>query len=117
MTATTRSASITPSSMSFASSEASLTLCRGTLRTSIGAGNCSLFLHRGPGPALLQGPAAAPSRVPPRACEGRGGRGPSTVGGRRVLLQDGADVVARDGVGDVLEGCDDGAAGGSRAMS
>src|SRR5829696_3821342 len=38
MTAMTRSASITPSSMSLASSEASLTLCRGTLRTSIGAG-------------------------------------------------------------------------------
>src|SRR3954452_8130718 len=38
MTATTRSASMTPSSMSLASSEASLTLCSGTLRTSIGAG-------------------------------------------------------------------------------
>src|SRR4051812_3485058 len=38
MTAITRSASITPSSMSLASSEASLTLCSGTLRTSMGAG-------------------------------------------------------------------------------
>src|SRR3954447_11954823 len=38
MMATTRSASSTPSSMSFASSDASLTLCSGTLRTSIGAG-------------------------------------------------------------------------------
>src|SRR6478735_2510070 len=38
MTAMTRSASMTPSSMSLASSEASLTLCSGTLRTSIGAG-------------------------------------------------------------------------------
>src|SRR3954452_16921604 len=38
MTAMTRSASMTPSSMSLASSEASLTLCRGTLRTSMGAG-------------------------------------------------------------------------------
>src|ERR1700712_3652474 len=38
MTAMTRSASITPSSMSLANSEASLTLCSGTLRTSIGAG-------------------------------------------------------------------------------
>src|SRR4051812_18489626 len=38
MTATTRSASMTPSSMSLASSLASLTLCSGTLRTSIGAG-------------------------------------------------------------------------------
>src|SRR3712207_7046425 len=101
MTATTRSASMTPSSMSFASSEASLTLCSGTLRTSIGAGTGSLFLGR-EGVALLQGPAVAPSRVPPRACEGRGGRGPLTVGGRRVLLQDGADVVPGDGVGDVL---------------
>src|SRR4051812_47860609 len=38
MMATTRSASMTPSSMSLASSDASLTLCSGTLRTSIGAG-------------------------------------------------------------------------------
>src|SRR3954452_38959 len=38
MTAMTRSASMTPSSISLASSEASLTLCSGTLRTSIGAG-------------------------------------------------------------------------------
>src|SRR3954467_15073744 len=44
MTATTRSASSTPPSMSLASSEASLTLCSGTLRTSIGAGTGSLFL-------------------------------------------------------------------------
>src|SRR3954471_8200972 len=43
MTATTRSASSTPSSMSLASSDASLTLCRGTLRTSIGAGTGSPF--------------------------------------------------------------------------
>src|SRR5919112_661211 len=41
MTATTRSASMTPSSMSLASSLASLTLCSGTLRTSIGAGTGS----------------------------------------------------------------------------
>src|SRR4051812_46189219 len=41
ITAMTRSASMTPSSMSLASSEASLTLCRGTLRTSIGAGTAS----------------------------------------------------------------------------
>src|SRR4051794_10383218 len=73
MTATTRSASITPSSMSLASSEASLTLCSGTLRTSIGAG------------------IGVPSLD---SC------------------QDGADVVAVDGVGDVLEGGDDGAAAG-----
>src|SRR5687768_13119981 len=70
MTATTRSASMTPSSMSLASSEASLTLCSGTLRTSIGAGIASSSLAGG---------------------------------------QDGADVVALDGVGDVLEGRDDGA--------
>src|SRR4051812_45204027 len=38
MTAMTRSASMTPSSMSLASSEASLTLCSGTLPTSIRAG-------------------------------------------------------------------------------
>src|SRR3954468_17276439 len=44
MTATTRSASSTPSSMSVASSDASLTLCRGTLRTSIGAGTGPPFL-------------------------------------------------------------------------
>src|SRR5918994_896902 len=86
MTATTRSASMAPSSMSFASSEASLTLCSGTLRTSIGAGTGSLFLRR--------------------------------VGGRRVLLQDGADVVPGDGIGDVLERGDDGAdpAGGHEAQ-
>src|SRR5690242_3073061 len=71
MTAMTRSASITPSSMSLASSEASLTLCSGTLRTSIGAGI-----------------------------------GSSSLNGS----QDGADVVTVDGVGDVLEGRDDGAA-------
>src|SRR3712207_6697057 len=70
MTATTRSASITPSSMSLASSEASLTLCSGTLRTSMGAGTA----------------------------------GPLGSG-----EQDGADVVACDGVGDVLERGDDGA--------
>src|SRR5687768_11831236 len=73
MTAITRSASMTPSSMSLASSEASLTLCSGTLRTSIGAGT------------------ASPCRT------GSGGG------------EDGADVVAVDGVGDVLEGGDDGA--------
>src|SRR5579859_3917121 len=38
MTAITRSASNTPSSISLASSLASDTLCRGTLRTSIGSG-------------------------------------------------------------------------------
>src|SRR6476659_1578641 len=43
ITAMTRSASMTPSSMSLASSEASLTLCSGTLRTSIGAGTGSPF--------------------------------------------------------------------------
>src|SRR5690348_18478719 len=71
MTAMTRSASMTPSSMSLASSEASLTLCSGTLRTSIGAGT------------------AVPL--------GSGG-------------QDGAGVVTGDGVGDVFQGRDDGAA-------
>src|SRR3954447_24521653 len=69
MTAMTRSASMTPSSISLASSEASLTLCSGTLRTSIGAGIGFL-----------------------------------STGG-----QDGAGVVSGDGVGDVLEGRDDGA--------
>src|SRR3954467_12409580 len=71
MTAITRSASMTPSSMSLASSEASLTLCRGTLRTSIGAGT---------GLPLLGGG------------------------------EDGAGVVTCDGVGDVFQGRDDGAA-------
>src|SRR3954468_631809 len=71
MTAMTRSASMTPSSMSLASSEASLTLCSGTLRTSIGAGTAVLL--------------------------GSGG-------------QDGSGVVTRDGVGDVFQGRDDGAA-------
>src|SRR5688572_10776714 len=75
MTAITRSASITPSSMSLASSEASLTLCSGTLRTSIGAGTGV--------PLVL-------------AVRGSGG-------------QDGAGVVAGDGVGDVFQGRDDGA--------
>src|SRR3954468_21226493 len=69
MTATTRSASMTPSSMSLASSEAPLTLCSGTLRTSIGAG--IRFLSAG---------------------------------------ENGSGVVAGDGVGDVLERGDDGAA-------
>src|SRR3954454_17771754 len=72
VTAVKRSASTTPSSMSLASSEASLTLCSGTLRTSIGAGI-----------GFLPG-------------YGSGG-------------QDGAGVVATDGVGDVLERRDDGA--------
>src|SRR3954454_18867999 len=72
MTATTRSASRSPTSMSFASSEASLTWCSGTLRTSIGAG----------------------MRIP---LVGSGG-------------DHGAGVVVPDGVGDVLEGGDDGAA-------
>src|SRR3954469_424582 len=71
MTAMTRSASMTPSSMSLASSEASLTLCSGTLRTSIGAGT------------------GFPSR---------------SAG------QNGSGVVSADGVGDVLERGDDGAA-------
>src|SRR3954449_5711129 len=78
MTATTRSASMTPSSMSLASSEASLTLCSGTLRTSIGAGT------------------AVPL--------GSGG-------------QDGAGVVAGDGVGDVFQGRDDGAAWSRRGLT
>src|SRR5829696_8796708 len=69
MTAMTRSASMTPLSMSLASSEASLTLCSGTLRTSIGAG--IRFLSTG---------------------------------------ENGSGVVATDGVGDVLEGGDDGSA-------
>src|SRR6185437_15379610 len=68
MTAMTRSASMTPSSISLASSEASLTLCSGTLRTSIGAG----------------------------------------IGFLSTGVQDGAGVVSGDGVGDVLEGRDDG---------
>src|SRR3954465_2842496 len=80
MTATTRSASMTPSSMSFASSEASLTLCSGTLRTSIGAGTGG-FPFYGGGASV------------PRARSG----------------WDGADVVPGDGVGDVLQGGDDGA--------
>src|SRR5215210_2908408 len=83
MTATTRSASMMPSSMSLASSEASLTLCSGTLRTSIGAGTGS-----------------------PRS--GRRGGGYSVRNGSGG--EDGADVVATDGVGDVLERGDDGSA-------
>src|SRR3712207_3893008 len=70
----TRSASMTPSSMSRASSEASLTLCSGTLRTSIGAGTAS------------------------------SSRGVWSGG-----AENGADVVALDGVGDVLERGDHGA--------
>src|SRR3954465_15542264 len=76
----TRSASMTPSSMSLASSEASLTLCSGTLRTSIGAGTGSPCSGR-------------------LACSGAGGGS----GG-----EDGAGAVAADGVGDVLQGRDDG---------
>src|SRR3954471_2929160 len=70
MTATTRSAWITPSLMSLASSEASLTLCSGTLRTSIGVGTGYLFL---------------------------------------CSSDDGAELVAGHGVGDVFQGRDDGA--------
>src|SRR3712207_709691 len=96
----TRSASMTPASMSFASSEASLTVCSGTLRTSIGAGTGSLFLRR-EGVALLQGPAADLR----------------AVGGRGVRMEDGADVVPADGGGDVFQAGDDGAgrAGGGAA--
>src|SRR3954468_7555227 len=47
MTAMTRSASMTPSSMSLASSDASLTLCSGILRTSIGAGTGAPWLGGG----------------------------------------------------------------------
>src|SRR3954465_12318287 len=86
MTATTRSASRTPSSMSLATSEASLTWGSGTLRTSIGAGTRA--------PSWVGGP-------------------PAGAGGRKVLLQDGPDGAAPDGVGDVLEGRDDGAAAAS----
>src|SRR3712207_3863380 len=78
MTATTRSASMPPWSMSPASPEASLTLCSGTLRTSIGAGTASFSL---------------------------------------VGVQDGADVVALDGVGDVLQRRDDGPASSVRGVS
>src|SRR3954462_5428846 len=92
MTATTRSASMTPSSMSLASSEASLTLCSGILRTSIGAGTAASSLRWPP-----------PGYRPDLARGGKEGVR-SLVGGK-----DGADVVARDGVGDVLEGRDDGA--------
>src|SRR3978361_188658 len=70
MTATIRSASMTPESMSLASSEASLTLCSGALRTSIGAGTGFL----------------------------------SDSGKGRP------DVVTADGVGDVFQCGDDGAA-------
>src|SRR5215218_511178 len=55
MTATTRSASMTPSSMSLASSEASLTLCSGTLRTSIGAGTGSPFSGGEDGAGVVSG--------------------------------------------------------------
>src|SRR5215472_11741120 len=51
MTATTRSASSTPSSMSFASSLASDTWCSGTLRTSIGSGTDILCHTRSTSPA------------------------------------------------------------------
>src|SRR5215213_7271355 len=81
MTAMTRSASMTPSSMSLASSEASLTLCSGTLRTSIGAG----------------------TGIPLDSWIWRFSRDGGSAG------QDGAGVVTGDGVGDVLEGRDDGA--------
>src|SRR4051794_31297381 len=91
MTAMTRSASMTPSSMSLASSEASLTLCNGTLRTSIGAGTA----------VPLYGVAL--SWVPPRACEGWGGGDPFSGG------EHGAGVVTADSVGDVFERRDDGA--------
>src|SRR4051794_36852109 len=81
MTAMTRSASMTPSSMSLASSEASLTLCSGTLRTSIGAGTAA---------SLRTADGLSEPRV-------------RWSGG-----EDGADVVPVDRVGDVLEGGDDG---------
>src|SRR5690349_16567240 len=55
MTAMTRSASMTPSSISLASSEASLTLCSGTLRTSIGAGTGYLFLGGQDGAGVVSG--------------------------------------------------------------
>src|SRR6516165_1047795 len=48
MTAMTRSASITPASISLASSLASDTLCSGTLRTSMGSGNGLLLRIRQP---------------------------------------------------------------------
>src|SRR5215471_12060442 len=51
MTATTRSASSTPSSMSLASSLASDTWCSGTLRTSIGSGTDILCHTRSTSPA------------------------------------------------------------------
>src|SRR4051812_8438435 len=88
MTATTRSASMMPSSMSLASSDASLTVCSGILRTSMGAGTgLPSRGGRGSGVGVLSG----------------GG-----VGGPHA--HDGAGVVTGDGVGDVLEGCDDGSA-------
>src|SRR3954467_106874 len=91
MTAMTRSASMTPSSMSLASSEASLTLCSGTLRTSIGAGTAvPLF-------------GMAPSRYCPDRARG-GEEGPFSGG------KDGAGVVAGHRIGDVFQGGDDGAA-------
>src|SRR6478735_1410321 len=80
MTAMTRSASMTPSSMSLASSEASLTLCSGTLRTSIGAGT------------------AVPLGSTDFRCRKSGSGG-----------QYGAGVVTRDGVSDVFQGGDHGA--------
>src|SRR3954466_11915820 len=95
MTAMTRSASMTPSSMSLASSEASLTLCNGTLRTSIGAGT-GVPLY---GVALWGGPL--PGTAP--SLRGVGGGDPFSGG------EHGAGVVTADGVGDVFERRDDGA--------
>src|SRR5690349_6266949 len=66
MTAMTRSASITPSSMSFASPEASLTLRMGTLRTSMGSGMLrSLLVSMGSGTSFCSAWCGWPALLGP----------------------------------------------------
>src|SRR3954469_20060934 len=103
ITAMTRSASMTPSSMSLASSEASLTLCRGTLRTSIGAGigflpGYGLNGQHGAGVVIADGVGD----VLERRDDGAGG----VVGTRRLDEPEGGlDLGAHAAAGELPGGC------------
>src|SRR3989440_5030275 len=121
MTATTRSASSTPSSISFASSLASDTLCNGTLRTSIGSGTDILCHTRSTSAAACPADSNLAAASTP---EGTASAGPGLAGrGEEVVVMgfapaaraghdpgDAAPVVDEAGVAGAGRVGDDGAA-------
>src|SRR5215475_13004755 len=85
MTATTRSASSTPSSISFASSLASDTWCSGTLRTSIGSGT-DILCHTRSTPTAAYPPDSNLAAASPPDGTAYAGSGLADRGEKVVLM-------------------------------